>query len=122
MNPFKTYADNGIIQALGSDGPCTDPEPMVWVHKACNNGPESLTVQQALKMATYNTYWMSFDEQNRGSLEAGKFADMVILSGNPYETEVTKLDTIRVEQLLLQGEPYRKITQNPIGQVLRGMK
>ena len=121
INPFKTYADNGIIQALGSDGPCTDPLPMVWVHKACNNGAESLTVEQALKMATYNTYWMSFDEQERGSLETGKIADMVILSANPYTTDVTKLDTIAVEQLLLQGQPYQKITANPVGQVLTGM-
>lgn len=121
LNPFKTYADHGIVQALGSDGPCTDPEPMVWIHKTCNNGKQSLTVQQALKMATYNTCWMSFDEQDRGSLEAHKIADMVILSGNPYETETTKLDMLQVEQLLLQGEPYRKISQNPIGQVLKGI-
>ena len=121
MNPFKTYADHGIVQALGSDGPCTDPEPLVWIHKACNNGEQSLTVQQALKMATYNTYWMSFDEQEHGSLEAHKIADMVILSANPYEIETTKLDTIKVEQLLLQGEPYRNISQNPIGQVLKGI-
>ena len=93
----------------------------MWIHKACNNGDQSLTVQQALKMATYNTYWMSFDEKERGSLEAGKVADMVILSGNPYETDVTKLDMLKVEQLLLNGEPYKKIAQNPIGQVLRGL-
>lgn len=93
----------------------------MWIHKACNNGTESLTVQQALKMATYNTYWASFDEQERGSLEAGKVADMVILSGNPYETDVTMLDTLKVEQLLLKGEPYQKIAQNPVGQVLRGI-
>ena len=72
-------------------------------------------------MATYNTYWMSFDEKERGSLETGKIADMVILSGNPYETGVTKLDTLKVDQLLLAGEPYQKITQNPIGQTLKGL-
>lgn len=94
---------------------------MGWIHKACNNGAESLTVQQALKMATYNTYWMSFDEKDRGSLETGKIADMVILSGNPYATDVTKLDTLKVEQLLLQGKPYKNISQNPIGQVLKGI-
>ena len=121
LNPFKTYADRGIVQALGSDGPCTDPEPLVWLHKACNNGAESLTVQQALKMCTYNTYWMSFDEKERGSLETGKIADMVILSGNPYEMDVSKLDTLKVEQLLLRGEPYQKISQNPAGQVLKGL-
>jgi predicted amidohydrolase YtcJ len=64
---------------------------------------------------------MSFDEKERGSLEVGKVANMVILSGDPYKTDLTQLDTLKVEQLLLQGEPYRKITQNPIGQVLKGL-
>ena len=72
-------------------------------------------------MCTYNTCWMSFDEKDRGSLEVGKIADMVILSGNPYETDVHKLDTLKVEQLFLRGEPYKKISQNPIGQVLKGL-
>ena len=72
-------------------------------------------------MATYNTYWMSFDEQLRGSLEAGKMADMVILSANPYETPVQELDTISVAQVLLQGKPYEQISQNPVTQVIRGL-
>ena len=76
---------------------------------------------QALKMCTYNTCWMSFDEAERGSLEPGKIADMVILSGNPYEMDVKKLDTLRVGKLLLRGEAYQKVSQNPIAQVLRGM-
>lgn len=122
LNPFKTFADHGIVQAVGSDGPCTDPDPIIWMHKACNNGEQSLSVQQALKMCTYNTYWMSFDEEERGSLEEGKVADMVILSGNPYEVETDKLDTLKVEELLIQGKPYQKISQNPVMQVLRGMR
>ena len=121
LNPFRTCAELGIPMSLGSDGPCTDPDPIVWLHKACNNGAQSLTVRQALKMCTYNTCWMSFDEAERGSLEPGKIADMVILSWNPYETDAAKLDTLRVEKLLLHGEPYRKVSQNPIAQVLRGM-
>ena len=72
-------------------------------------------------MRGMNTYWMSFDEQDRGSLETGKIADMVVLSGNPYETDVTKLDTLKVEKLLLHGKSYQKISQNPIGQVFKGI-
>lgn len=121
LNPFRSYADRGIMMTLGSDGPCTDPDPIVWIHKACNNSSQSLNIHQALRMATYNTAWASFDEVNRGSLETGKIADMVILSGNPYKTTVSKLNTLKVEQLLLHGEPYRKVAQNPIGQVLSGM-
>ena len=69
----------------------------------------------------HNARWMSFDVQARGSLEVGKFADMVILSGNPYETETSKLDTIRVEWVLLQGGSYQKIGQNPVGQVFKSI-
>ena len=121
LNPFQTFAERGILQSAGSDGPCTDPDPILWLHKACNNGPESLTVQQALKLCTYNGYCLTFDEKERGSLEAGKTADMVILSADPYAVDVTALRTLRVEQLLLGGKPYRKITQSPVGQVLAGM-
>ena len=72
-------------------------------------------------MCTYNTCYMSFDEAERGSMEDGKIADMVLLSGNLYETDVTKLDTLKAEQLILRGEPYRKVEQNPVEQVLRGI-
>ncbi len=46
--------------------------------KACNhsNPAESISVQQALRMCTYNGYYTTFDERERGSLEAGKIADM----------------------------------------------
>lgn len=37
------------------------------------------------------------------------------------EIYVTKLDTLKDEQLLLRGEPYQKLTQNPIAQVLKGL-
>ena len=116
LNPFKTFADKGIIMSAGSDGPCTDPDPVQWLHKACNHSVagQSLTVQQALKMCTYNGYYTTFDEKDRGSLEVGKIADMVILSANPYTTETDKLNQLKVSQLLLAGAPYRPLTTGPV--------
>lgn len=121
LNPFKTYADKGIVMSLGSDGPCTNPDPIMWMHKACNNGAQSLSVRQALKMCTYNTAWTSFDEKERGSLEVGKTADMIVLSENPYTVRTEKLGDIKVESLLLRGAPYRAVSQNPLPQVVKGM-
>ena len=46
------------------------------------------------------------DEKERGSLEAGKVADMVILSDNPYEVDPEKLKDIKVEELILSVMPY----------------
>ena len=109
LNPIKTFADNGIVVSLGSDAPCTDPDPIQWIHRAVNhsNPDERITVQQALRMATYNGAYTTFDEKERGSLEAGKIADMVILSDNPYEVEPEKLKDIKVDELILSGMPYQ---------------
>lgn len=124
LNPLRTFTEHGIMMSAGSDGPCTDPDPIEWMYRACNHSvpEESLTVQEALKMCTYNGYYTTFDEKERGSLETGKIADMVILSGNPYEKDVKDLRDIQVKQLLLQGRPYKPLKGSAIGQVLKGMR
>ena len=108
LNPIKTFADNGIVVSFGSDAPCTSPDPIQWIHRAVNhsNPSERITVQQALRMATYNGAYTTFDEKERGSLEIGKIADMAILSENPYTADSEKLAEIKVEQLILSGKPY----------------
>lgn len=121
MNPFKTYSGQGIPLSFSSDGPCTDPDPLMWIHKACNCGEESLTVQQALKACTCNVAWTSFNEAERGSLEPGKIADLVLLSADPYQTPVEQLNTLIVEQLYLNGKPYQSAIQNPVSHLLRGL-
>ena len=121
LNPFKTYFEHGIVMSVGSDGPCTDPDPINWIYKICNNGEESLPVQEALRMCTYNGYHQTFDEKERGSLETGKIADMVILSENPYEMKVEELCNLKVEKLILGGKTYKPLTENPVKQVLRGI-
>ena len=73
-------------------------------------------------MCTYNGYYTTFDEKERGSLETGKIADMVILSENPYEKDVKNLRDIQVKQLLLQGRPYKSLKGSAISQVLKGMR
>ena len=123
LNPLRDFEEAGIVLSAGSDGPCTDPDPIDWIYQACNhsNPAQSLSVREALKMCTYNGYYTTFDEKERGSLEAGKIADMVILSESPYDVPVEELKRIRVEQLLLGGEPYKGLKKNPIAQILSGM-
>ena len=81
----------------------------VWLYKAVNhsNPDEAVTVQQALRMCTYNGYYVTFDEKERGSLEPGKIADMVILSDDPYTMPADKLSEIKVEKLILGGKDYK---------------
>jgi hypothetical protein len=71
-------------------------------------------------MATYNGAWTTFDEKERGSLEAGKVADMVILSDNPYTVDNDKIRDIKVEQLILAASHTR--APLPISPRLSGME
>lgn len=123
LNPLKTFLKNNIVMSFGSDGPCTDPNPIVWLYKACNNSnkAESLTIQEALRAATYNGYWTTFDEKERGSLEVGKIADMVILSENPYEMPVERLNELKVEQTILGGKIYQPQKQSVLKAIFKGM-
>ena len=123
LNPVKDFADRGVMVSFGSDGPCTDPDPLVWLRKAVNhsNPSQSVSIQQALRMCTYNGCYATFDEKERGSLEAGKIADMVILSENPYLLAKEELGRLKVEELLLGGKPYQKQSQNLAQVVLKGI-
>ena len=123
LNPIRTFWDKGIVISAGSDAPCTDPDPIMWMDKAVNNADETqrLTRQEALRMCTYNGAWTTFDEGERGSLEPGKIADMVMLSANPYEVPADELGAIKVERLILTGETYRPQSKNVLGAVIRGL-
>ncbi len=123
LNPVRSFDELGCVVSFGSDAPCTSPDPIVWLHKAVNhsNPAQRVTVRKALRMATYNGYWTSFDERERGSLEAGKIADMAILSGDPYTTDSEKLCELRTEGLILSGEEYRPQSRSVPAAVLRGM-
>lgn len=123
LNPLRTINDMGIRISLGSDAPCTDPDPILWMHRACNHSTkeESVTVQDALRMCTYNGAYASFDEDMRGMLSEGSVADMVILSGDPYRMPKEELLGLRVEETILGGKPYRPQSQGVVPALLKGM-
>ena len=109
LSPLRCMADMCIPLSGGSDAPCTPPDPIVGIWAACNHPDpgQSLTVQEALNLYTRGAARMGFDEKERGSLEQGKAADMVILSANPLAVGPARLREVRVDSLLLAGAPYR---------------
>ena len=66
-------------------------------------------------MYTYEVAWTTFDEKERGSLEKGKIADMVILNQDPLKLAPEELRSLKVENLFLSGKEYK------IGMGLMGM-
>ena len=123
LNPLKSFRDNDIVVSFGSDAPCTTPDPISWIHRAVNhsNPEQCVSVQDAVRMCTINGSYAAFDEQERGSLEPGKIADMVILSADPYTTPARELKELRVEQLYLSGKPYESCRKPLVKAVLSGL-
>ena len=123
LNPIKTFLDNDIVVSFGSDAPCTSPDPIVWIDKAVNNenADEAVSIQDALRMCTYNGCYTTFDEKERGSLEVGKVADMVILSENPYEIPKADIGKLKVEKLILAGKDYQSARRSVGKAILNGL-
>ena len=121
LNPLKTFVDNDILVSCGSDAPCTSPDPIVWMDKAVNNKTESVSIQDALRMCTYNGCYTTFDEKERGSLEVGKKADMVVLSDNPYEMATSDIGKLKVEELILAGKKYESCKRSVGKAILDGL-
>jgi predicted amidohydrolase YtcJ len=94
----------------GSDAPAAAPDPITGIYGACNHPydpAQSLTIPEALRMFTYEVAWTGFDEKERGTLEQGKIADMVVLNENPLEMKPANLRELAVERLYLSGRPYK---------------
>jgi len=109
-SPLRSMIDAGIHVSGGSDAPVIDPDPVEGIYGACNHPfdpDQSVSIMEALKMFTYEVAWTTFDEKERGSLEKGKIADMVILNQDPLLLDPTDLRSLKVEKLFLHGKEYQ---------------
>src|SRR6185437_4757531 len=60
-------------------------------------GPdEAVSIQEALRMYTVNSAYLSWDEHKKGSIEVGKFADFIVLDRDPLTVPPEQLLTMRV--------------------------
>ena len=67
-------------------------------------GPEErVAAYEALKAVTINTAYAYFEEDTKGSLEAGKLADFVVLDKNPLKVEKDKIKDIQVLETIKEG-------------------
>jgi hypothetical protein len=116
--PGKSYFDKGIVASGGSDVYVTPLSPWwgIWaavVRKEQSSGEvlapeERLTVQQAIQEYTYNGALAGFDEKNKGSLEAGKLADFIVIDRDIFTAPVDELKDVQVLSTWAGGvERYR---------------
>ncbi len=71
--------------------------------KPVNEG-QTLTRMEALSLYTRDNAWFTFDEQELGSLEVGKRADLVVLSGDYLTLPLSEIKTLRSVLTMVNGE------------------
>ena len=70
---------------------------------------ERLTPYEALQAITSWSALQHFEEDRKGTLEAGKLADLVILDANPLKVEQDAIKDIQVLETIKEGESvYRR--------------
>jgi hypothetical protein len=104
--PFKTLIREGLPIAGGSDCPVEPISPLlgIWAAVSRESFPEEqISVEEALRMYTLNAAFSSFEEGVKGSIEAGKLADLVVLSHDPRRVPPDKIKDIEVEMTFVGG-------------------
>jgi predicted amidohydrolase YtcJ len=101
--PFRSLLASGAVVCNGSDAPVEELDPLLGIR--CGVGrtwderepwlpQEAVTVQQALEATTVNPAWLAGDERRRGRLLPGYFADLVVLSGDPFEDDLDGIEVV----------------------------
>jgi predicted amidohydrolase YtcJ len=112
MSPAHAALKRRVPFTIHCDTPVVPMTPLLLAWAAVNRlstsgaviGPaERISVEQALRATTIDAAWQYFDEADKGSLEPGKRADLVLLSDNPLERPAT-LGDIEVLETIVGGE------------------
>jgi hypothetical protein len=85
------------MMALQSSVTRTDMNGNVW-------GPKQrITVEQALRIQTLHGAYASFEEHEKGSIQEGKLADLVVLGRDPLHEDPLTLVKIPIERTMVGG-------------------
>ncbi len=113
---WKTMKDAGLIQTGGSDCPVEYFDPLKGIYGATSrkdmNGypdggympKEKLSIYDSFLLFTKNVHYATGQEDKLGTLEIGKFADMVVLDKNPFESLEEELLNIKVLKTFVAGK------------------
>jgi len=113
IDPLASFTDHGIVHALHCDMPVTPLDPLFTIWTAVNRvtrdgellGPEQRArVEDAVAGYTSAAAFVNRQEHDRGTLEVGKLADLVVLDDDPFTCDPMAIRDIGVEATVVGGK------------------
>jgi len=112
MIAFRTMLDAGIKAAAGSDFGPGPFSPLMAVQAMVTrtgwNGEtwgasQKITLDEAIRVNTYNGAYNSREENDKGSITTGKLADFVVLAEDLHATDPSKIKDVKIVQTVVGG-------------------
>jgi predicted amidohydrolase YtcJ len=114
MIPTRTWLEMGVPLALSSDAPSMpwwDPQTTLLasvLRLSATNTPvnpeQALTIDEALYAHTMGGAYADFAESKKGSLEPGKFADLIVWHDDPYTVAKKDIVNLTVDLTMVGGK------------------
>jgi predicted amidohydrolase YtcJ len=113
---FRSLLDAGATLAFGSDWFVAPMEPLMGIYAAVTRRtldgkrpqgwvPEQkITVAEAVRAYTMGSAYASGDEKLKGSIEAGKLADLVVLSDDIFKIDPIQIEKVKVVTTIFDGK------------------
>jgi len=116
----RTLLQSGARLAWGTDWPVTSLKPLDGIEVAVTrrhlggvdpygetDAPwepdERITIGEAIAAYTISGAWLAFDEQERGSIETGKLADLVVLGKNLFDVPPLEIHAVSTDMTIYDG-------------------
>ena len=112
MFALRSFIDAGIRPTQASDYPPGPFEPMMALRSEVTRtdskgnvwGPkQKITVAEAIRVGTLNGAYASYEEKQKGSIEPGKLADLVVLGRDPFKVDPLELIDIPIQRTMVGG-------------------
>jgi len=104
--PLRKLIDAGLRVGGGSDSLVTPMDPLLGIHAAVNApyDTQRLTRSEAVELYTIRAAELAFEEGRKGSLEAGKLADFVVLEQDIFQVPALEIKDVEVAMTVHHGQ------------------